>query len=194
MADVFSLKVDGDKYLTANFRVREFRCLDGSDKILIAIGMVTILQKIRDHFGKSVTINSGFRTESHNKKVGGSPNSQHLLGMAADIVVAGVTPLAVAQYAEYLMPQTGGIGVYGSFTHIDIRAARTRWDQRSGSAISVAGFPGYVPPPSLVDGYKATIQRYCQFSDPTGVWAVMDKHKYADAMYQKWADSYGGKV
>ena len=65
--------------------------------------LVTLLQRIRDHFGAAVTINSGYRTESYNKQVGGAPSSQHCLGAAADIVVSGAVPLAVAQYAEYCL-------------------------------------------------------------------------------------------
>ena len=64
---------------------------------------------------------------SHNKKVGGAMYSQHLYGTAADITVKGITPKAVAAYAETLMSKTGGIGIYNTFTHIDIRNAKSRW-------------------------------------------------------------------
>lgn len=68
----FSLKNDGDKKITANFRVREFKCQDGSDPIFISLELVELLQKVRTHFGKSVVITSGYRTVKHNKEVGGS--------------------------------------------------------------------------------------------------------------------------
>lgn len=57
--------------------MREFRCRDGTDTILIDEGLVVLLQCIREHFGKPVTITSGYRTASHNAKVGGSRSSQH---------------------------------------------------------------------------------------------------------------------
>ncbi len=57
-----------------------------------------------------MTITSGYRTASHNAKVGGSKSSQHLLGRAADIQVQDTDPLAVAAYAESLMPGWGGVG------------------------------------------------------------------------------------
>lgn len=139
----YSVSRDGGTYLSANFRVKEFACNDGSDTVLISDELVTLLQKIRDHFGKATVINSGYRTESYNKKVGGATNSQHVRGTAADIVVSGVSPLAVAQYAEFLIPTAGGIGVYQTFTHVDVRATRSRWDNRSGKEVVVSGWPGY---------------------------------------------------
>lgn len=139
----YSVKKDGSTYLSDNFKVKEFACNDGSDTVLIADELVSLLQKIRDHFGVAVTINSGYRTSTYNKKVGGATNSQHVKGTAADIVAKGVDPLTVAQYAEYLMPDSGGIGVYQTFTHVDVRTNRSRWDNRSGKEVVVSGWPGY---------------------------------------------------
>ena len=139
----YSVKKDGSTYLSKNFKVSEFKCNDGSDTVLISDKLVDLLQKIRDHFGVAVTINSGYRTSAYNKKVGGATNSQHVKGTAADIVAKGVDPLTVAQYAEYLMPNSGGIGVYQTFTHVDVRTSRSRWDNRSGSEVVVSGWPGY---------------------------------------------------
>lgn len=139
----YSVKKGGSTYLSNNFKVKEFACNDGSDTVLISDDLVDLLQKIRDHFGVAVTINSGYRTSTYNKKVGGATNSQHVKGTAADIVAKGVDPLTVAQYAEYLMPNSGGIGVYQTFTHVDVRTSRSRWDNRSGSEVVVSGWPGY---------------------------------------------------
>ena len=124
----YSVAKDGATYISKNFRVREFRCQDGSDVVFIESDLVDILQKIRDHFGKAVTINSAFRTFSHNKKVGGATYSQHLYGTAADIKVSGVAASAVADYVETLMPSTGGIGRYSTFTHVDVRKVKSRWN------------------------------------------------------------------
>lgn len=124
----YSVAKDGATYISKNFRVREFRCQDGSDVVFIESDLVDILQKIRDHFGKAVMINSAFRTFSHNKKVGGATYSQHLYGTAADIKVSGVTASAVADFAETLMPNTGGIGRYSTFTHVDVRKVKSRWN------------------------------------------------------------------
>lgn len=124
----YSLKNDGKKKVSKNFSVREFGCQDGSDPIFISSELVNILQKVRTHFGTPVTINSAYRTPNHNKKIGGSTYSQHTYGRAADIVVKGVSPKKVAAYVEKLMPNKGGIGIYGTFTHIDTRETKSRWN------------------------------------------------------------------
>lgn len=123
----YSKAKDGSKKLSANFRVKEFACTDGSDPIFIDTELVNVLQKIRTHFGKSVTITSAYRTPTKNKAVGGQTYSFHLYGKAADIKVKGVTPKTVAAYAEKLLPKKGGIGTYSTFTHIDVRSTKSRW-------------------------------------------------------------------
>ena len=124
----YSVKKQGNVNLSSNFKVKEFKCNDGSDVVFIAPELVDVLQKIRTHFRKPVTINSGYRTPDYNKKVGGSTNSQHCLGTACDIVVKGIAPKQVATYAETLLKDKGGIGVYDTFTHIDVRESKSRWN------------------------------------------------------------------
>jgi zinc D-Ala-D-Ala carboxypeptidase len=58
-----------------------------------------VLQPVRDHFGKGVKVNSGFRHPEVNAKVGGSKTSDHCLGQAADIEIPGV---ANAELAEWI--------------------------------------------------------------------------------------------
>ena len=124
---VYSKAKCGAQAVSEHFKVREFACKDGSDVVFISAELVEILQKIRDHFGMPVTINSGYRTPAYNKRVDGAAYSQHLYGAAADISIKGVSPKTVAAYAETLLPKSGGIGIYGSFTHVDVRAAKSRW-------------------------------------------------------------------
>ena len=122
----YSLKKDGNLRLSSNFKVKEFACQDGSDPIFIDSELVSVLQKIRNHFGKAVTITSAYRTPTHNKNVGGTTYSQHLYGKAADIKIQGIAPKDIAKYAETLLDE-GGIGIYNTFTHIDVRSTKSRW-------------------------------------------------------------------
>ena len=132
----YSLAKDGAKQLAPGFRVRVFRCRDGSDTIMIDQTLAVLLQAIREHFNKPITITSGYRTAAHNKSVGGAKSSQHLLGKAADIQVADTTVEAVAAYAESLMPDWGGVGRYPvkagrtkGWVHVDTRPNKSRWTQ-----------------------------------------------------------------
>lgn len=118
---IFSKAKDGGIYLTKNFKVSEFACKDGSDEIPIDMELVGWLQQIRDHFGASVTITSGYRSPSHNAKIGGAVDSRHLYGRAADIVVAGHTPKEVAQYASSIGVRGIELNAPYGYVHIDTR-------------------------------------------------------------------------
>jgi peptidoglycan hydrolase-like protein with peptidoglycan-binding domain len=114
--------------LSANFKAREFDCKGAGccsgtkiDEVLVAY-----LQQIRDKFKKPVYIQSGYRCVTHNAKVANAASkSKHMDGMAADIVVDGVEPLAVAQFAESI--GVLGIGLYDDFVHIDTRKGKSFW-------------------------------------------------------------------
>ena len=75
----YSLAKDGAKLLAPDFKVQELRCRDGSDTVMVDEALTVVLQCIREHFGKPVTITSGYRTAAHNAAVGGAKSSQHLL-------------------------------------------------------------------------------------------------------------------
>lgn len=57
-----------------------------------------VLQPVREHFGKSVTVNSGYRSPESNAAVGGSKTSDHCKGQAADIEINGVANPDLAQW------------------------------------------------------------------------------------------------
>ena len=120
----FSLSKEGYSFkLGDNFVLGEFASKDGADEILIHPACLVLLDHFREKWGKPISINSGYRSPSHNKKIGGATNSYHVLGMAQDIDVFGVKPIEVAEYAETLV---GGVGRYNTFTHIDVGPLR-RW-------------------------------------------------------------------
>lgn len=131
----YSLKADGEKSVSKNFKVKEFRCKDGSDTILIDVDFVqNKLQLIRDHFGAPITFDSAYRTETWNKKQKGAAKSYHLTGQAFDIVVKGHTPLEVAQFAQTL--GINGIILYNTFVHVDSRSVKY-WAQNNNGNVNI---------------------------------------------------------
>lgn len=134
MINAYSLANDGEKKLSASFRVREFACSDHSDPVFIDSELVGLLQAIRDHFGQPVRLTSGYRTAAYNSTLKNAARySQHLYGRAADIRVDNTSVEAVAAYAETLLPDSGGIGRYPSsanrkgWVHLDVRPTKSRW-------------------------------------------------------------------
>ena len=126
--------------LSKNFRLDEFKCKCGKcDPILVDDALVTWLQKIRDHFGRSVNINSGYRCAAHNAspKVGGSKSSHHVKGMAADIRVEGILPSEVTKYAESIGIQR--IGLYDTFVHIGSGTEKKFWKGHEGTKVETFG-------------------------------------------------------
>ena len=122
--------------LTANFSKIEFDCNDGSempDEVLENVKeLAQNLQIIRDTIGKPININSGYRSPSYNKKVGGASKSQHLTGKAGDLRVSGMTPKNLHKVILDLIKQgkicEGGVGLYSTFVHYDIRGIKARWN------------------------------------------------------------------
>ena len=121
--------------ITKNFSLEEFKCKDGSDipntALLNIVELARNFEILRTAINKPIVINSGYRSPKYNAKIGGVKDSQHLRGTAADIKVAGMTPKEVALVIEGLIEsgkmKEGGIGVYPTFTHYDIRNRKARW-------------------------------------------------------------------
>lgn len=121
--------------LENNFSLKEFRCKDGTDvpdELMDNVKkLAKNLQVLRDHIQKPITIISGYRTPEYNKKCGGVKRSQHLLAKAADIVVSGMTSLEVRDTIIQLIKDgemdSGGVGIYPTFTHYDVRGRNSRW-------------------------------------------------------------------
>jgi len=125
--------------LTKNFYLHEFSCHNGQQvpkKYLDNVKELALkLQIIRDVIGKPMYINSAYRPTKYNKSIGGAKRSQHLTASAADITVKGMTPKQVMRAVRKLVKngviEQGGIGLYNSFIHIDIRSNPTKWDNSS---------------------------------------------------------------
>jgi hypothetical protein len=91
-----------------------------------AIILAGVFELIRDYFGgKPITVLSGYRTYEHNLSIGGARNSQHLQGRALDLrPPAGVTVIDFCKGIKEISKnsQIGGIGLYKTFVHVDIRS------------------------------------------------------------------------
>jgi len=61
---------------------------------------LSILEPIRAHYGFAFSPTSGYRCPEVNKATGGATNSQHMRGQVADIVLPGISRLALAQWIE----------------------------------------------------------------------------------------------
>lgn len=77
--------IDKNSKITENFKLKEFVCKDGTLKTSdLTIELFERLQILRDIIG-AITITSGYRSPDYNKKIGGSPKSNHMKGEAVDI-------------------------------------------------------------------------------------------------------------
>ena len=124
--------------MTKNFSISEFQCNCGDCKISAdvknnLIKLADQLQILRDKVQKPIKINSAYRCANYNDNVvKGAKHSQHKLGKAADIVINGMTPNdvheLVCEMVELGQINFGGIGKYNTFTHLDIRDYKARWD------------------------------------------------------------------
>ena len=89
------------------------------------------LQKIREHFDKPIVVISGYRSPDYNKKIGGVKRSTHMKAMAADIIINGVDSVEVWKVVKQMIADgvihKGGVGLYESFVHYDVRGRNARW-------------------------------------------------------------------
>ena len=117
------------------FKVTEFDSKDGAEMPLEVLGnvqqLIANLNVIREELGSPLYVNSGYRSPEDNKKVGGSPNSQHLKGKAADLRSNEFTPyqlfLIIKELIKDKRISEGGLSVYDTFVHYDIRGTKARW-------------------------------------------------------------------
>ena len=144
----YSYKKDKNVKLTPHFTVGEARSKDGADKILVDPQLAEIGEKVRSHFNCSkVTVNSGYRTENQNKKVGGASKSLHMSGTAWDITAYDknnkkISAKLICCYLQDL--NVKGIGYIGSTSvHYDLRSSRYWFDETKGNKSIGSDFYSY---------------------------------------------------
>lgn len=144
MVKTFSKSKDSNIKLSPNFKLTEFACKDGSDTILVDVDFVQeYLQRIRGIAQAPIIINSGYRTLTYNKKVGGAKHSYHMSGRAFDIRCVSHSPTSLAQIAEQIGVK--GIILYKNFLHIDSRERKYFATNINGKITRVTTFSNMIP-------------------------------------------------
>ena len=122
--------------LSKNFNLSEFECKCGcempQDVLENVKEVAKQLQFIRNQVEKPIKINSAYRCLEHNRSIGSNDTSQHVLGKAVDIVIAEFIPIEVNNLLDVFIEsgdiKQGGLGLYNTFVHYDIRGTKARWD------------------------------------------------------------------
>jgi hypothetical protein len=153
MVKKFSYSKQGNEHLSAHFQVREFASKSGSklysDDVYVDTELITVLEKIFDHFNCGmIIVSSGYRTSDHDKAVGGNGSGQHTRGCAADFTCKDkanniISAKLVCCYLEDL--GINGIGYINSnYTHVDTRTGMYKWwgDETKPNSPSITKF-GY---------------------------------------------------
>ena len=135
-------KLGRDFQVSPHFKLREFQSKDGADKVLISDELLAKLEEARAYGGFTITVNSGYRSAAHNKKVGGATNSNHTKGLAADVVFMKEGKVVSAKLICCLCQTLGINGVAyisDKAVHLDVASRTYRGDERNGYGNNVGG-------------------------------------------------------
>lgn len=103
--------------------------------------VVSNLEAVSQAVGYQLQVTSGYRSPEYNASVGGAKSSQHMQGNATDIIQSGLT---TQQRKDFLQAAIDagftGIGIYNTFTHVDIRGSKVAWGS-NGSRSSLPNYP-----------------------------------------------------
>lgn len=122
-----------DVQLNRYFKLSEFACKCGCvmprDVLSNVLLVATELEKLRIKMGAPIIINSGYRCKAYNTRVGGSPGSYHMRGMAVDIRSSAFASSYLFSVVKEMVGKkvlsAGGLKQYSSFVHYDIRGSLT---------------------------------------------------------------------
>ena len=122
--------------LTKNFNKSEFECKCGCsmpEPVFCNIQkLADQLQVVRNFVDVPITITNAYRCMEHNDAIGSKSTSQHILGKAADIKVKKKSPeqvqIIIGAMIDHGKILQGGLGLYNTFVHYDIRKTKARWD------------------------------------------------------------------
>lgn len=99
------------------------------------------LEGVSQQVGYQLQVTSGYRSPAYNESVGGAKSSQHMQGNAVDIVQTGLTTQQRKDFIQAAIDNGfTAIGVYNTFTHIDIRGSKVAWGS-NGSRTTLPNYP-----------------------------------------------------
>lgn len=130
---MISFKKGENKQLSNNFNSGEFECpCKKCTDQFIDEKLIDKLQEVRDMYGKSVVINSGYRCPEHNTAVGGKVGSSHMSGLAADISPELMTLDELDDLYDicYNIFDNIGDGRNKKFVHVDVREPKSTGKRR----------------------------------------------------------------
>ena len=127
--------------LSAHFSKAEMACRCCGE-LRIESGLLDALEQLRTLAGKEIVVHDGYRCPAHNQEVGGVTDSEHTLGMAADVAIPSLSLQEMYELALRVPTfLKGGIGVYdGGFVHVDIRTHQARWARVRGQYVGIQHF------------------------------------------------------
>lgn len=147
----YSLKKDGNKYCSEHTQVREMRCQDGSDKILIDEKLMEMIEKLFSALKcKKYIITSGYRTPARDKAVGGNGSGQHTKGTAVDCYFYGADGKVISSKEVSCIAQDLGFNGVANITnkyqevHLDMRTSGKYYgDETKGTSNVTSDFYAY---------------------------------------------------
>jgi uncharacterized protein YcbK (DUF882 family) len=93
---------------------------------LVAVAVVA--DKVREAYGGPLRVVSAYRSVAYNRAIRGAANSTHTRGQALDLACPQPERLyhallALRRAGEF----RGGLGLYSTFVHVDVRGTNTTW-------------------------------------------------------------------
>ena len=91
--------------------------------------LIERLDLLRGFVGEPLSVTSGYRCPKYNDKVGGVEVSQHMRSAAADLRLPKKMSRSEFNYLCKRVFHDGGVGTYPTFTHVDVRGHKARWNR-----------------------------------------------------------------
>ncbi|MBQ0140560.1 MAG: hypothetical protein KBT36_14855 [Kurthia sp.] len=188
MIKKYSLKNNGNTYISQHFQVKEFASPD-SDDIYIDDKTISFLEKLFEYIPEIsyIIVSSGYRTPGYSISIGGYSNDYHTKGMAVDFCAFNKNNQPIGWKIITTTCQSLGINGIGkiddNYVHIDSREYSTRWwgDEQSGAIIG-----NWFDYSGLTTKYEKgwTKDEKGFYYSPDGItyykncWVVINKHWY----------------